>query len=192
MIKSNKIRQLLALFIISASLALVVGIALKIYKGRLLKELPRKLPKNIDISLKKVHLTETSEGVRKWDLVAEKAEYDKVKETTRLTGGVRLIITGDGTTGDVTVTAPSADYKNNSKDIIMFGDVLAKSASGMEITAKGAEFIAERNVIVSSGRVRFTDGKLTLEGIGMEFRLLSRDFRILSGVTADILPGTAK
>jgi LPS export ABC transporter protein LptC len=192
MIKSNKIRQLLALFVVFASLALVVFITLKIHKGRLQKELPRKLPKNIDISLKQVHLTETREGVRKWDLVAEKAEYDKTKETTHLTGNVRLVIVGDGNTGDITINAPSADYHNNTRNVSLTGDVLAKSASGIEIATKGAEYIAERNMIVSSGKVRFIDGRLTLEGVGMEFRLQSRDFRILSGVTADILPRVAK
>jgi LPS export ABC transporter protein LptC len=192
MIKSNKIRQLLALFVVFASLALVIVITLKIHKGRLQKELPRILPKNIDVSLKQVHLTETREGEKKWDLFAEKAEYDKTNETTHLTGGVRFVVAGGGDTGDITVTASSADYHNNSKNVTMSGDVLAKSASGMEITAKGAEYIADRNVIVSSGRVRFTDGRLTLEGVGMELRLQSRDFRILSGVTADILPRAAK
>ena len=192
MIKPNKIRQLLALFIMLASLSIVALIAYKIYKGRLLKELPRILPKNIDVSLKQIHLTETMEDGKKWDLFAEKAEYDNKSEITHLTGGVRLVITGEGNTGDITVTAPSADYHNNSKDVNLVGDVLAKSASGMEITTKGAHYIAERNMIVSSGRVRYTDGKLTLEGVGMEFRLQSRDFSILSAVTADILPKVAK
>jgi len=192
MIKPNKIRQLLALFIVFASISIVALIAYKIYKVSLLKELPRILPKNIDVSLKQIHLTETMEDGKKWDLFAEKAEYDNTKEITHLTGGVRLVITGEGNAGDITVTAPSADYHNNSKDVSLVGDVLAKSASGMEITTKGAQYIAERNMIVSSGRVRYTDGKLTLEGVGMEFRLQSRDFSILSAVTADILPRAAK
>ena len=192
MIKFNKIRQLLALFIIAASISLVAVIALKIYRGRLTKEMLRKLPRNIDLSLKQVHLTETREGGKKWDLVAEKADYDKVEGITHLRGNVRLVIAGGRSTGDITITGAHADYHNASKNVTMDCDVVATSESGMEITADSAEYIAERDVIVSSGRVRFTDGKLTLVGTGMELKLQTKDFRIMSDVTANILPRGAK
>lgn len=191
MIKSNKIRQLLALFVIAASLSLVTVIVLKIYRGRVTKELIRQLPRNIDVSLKKVHFTETRDGMKKWDLVADRADYSKGKEVTHL-NGVRLIVTGSGETGDITITAQQADYHNISRDVGLEGKVVARSASGMEFTTNSARYIAERAVLVSSGRVRFSDGKLTLEGVGMEFKPGTKNFRILSGVTANILPGEGK
>ena len=191
MTKSNKIRQLLALFVILASLSLVAIIVIKIYKGRVTKQLLRKLPKNIDVSLKKIHFTETREGIKKWDLVADKAEFNKKMEVTHLTG-VRLTIAAGGNMGDITLTAPRADYYNITRDVRLDGKVIAKSSSGMEFTLENAEYIAARSVIVSSGRVRFTDGKLTMEGVGMEFKPETKNFRILSGVTANIVPGAGK
>jgi len=191
MIKSNKIRQMLALFVVLASISLVVLITIKIYKGRLLKELPRKLPKNIDISLKKVHLTETRDGEKKWDLVADMADYEKGKEVTHLKG-VRLTIAAGKSTGDISLTAKEADYHNVSRDVTLDGGVVAKTESGMEITTDRVKYVAERAVIVSAGKVRFTDGKLTLEGVGMELTPQTRDFKILSAVTASFLPGAAK
>jgi len=191
MTKSNKIRQLLALFVILASLSLVAIIVIKIYKGRVTKQLLRKLPKNIDVSLKKIHFTETREGIKKWDLVADKAEFDKSKEVTHLTG-VRLTIAAGGNMGDITLTAPRADYYNITRDVRLDGKIIANSSSGMEFTLENAEYIAARSVIVSSGRVRFTDGKLTMEGVGMEFKPETKNFRILTGVTANIVPGAGK
>ena len=191
MTKSNKIRQLLALFVILASLSLVAIIVIKIYKGRVTKQLLRKLPKNIDVSLKKIHFTETREGIKKWDLVADKAEFDKRKEVTHLTG-VHLTIAAGGKMGDITLTAPRADYHNITRDVRLDGKIIANSSSGMEFTLENAEYIAARSVIVSSGRVRFTDGKLTMEGVGMEFKPETKNFRILSGVTANIVPGAGK
>lgn len=191
MIKPNKIRQLLALFVIAASLSLVAFIALKTYRGRVTKELIRKLPKNIDISLKKVHFTETRDGLKKWDLVADRAEYDKGKEVTHLTG-VRLVIAGSRETGDITLVAPRADYHNVTRDVRLEGKVVARSESGMEFVTDGARYVAERAVIVSSGRVRFSDGKFLLEGVGMEFKPGTKDFKILSGVTANMLPSMGK
>jgi LPS export ABC transporter protein LptC len=191
MIKSSKIRQLLALFVILASVSIVVVIVLKIQRARDAKELLRQLPKNIDVSLKKIHLTENKDGVKKWDLVAEKADYDKGKEITHLTG-VRLIVAGNQATGDITITAPQADYHNVTRDVTMVGDVVATSTTGMEFTSNGAIYDAERDVIVSSGKVRFTDGRLTLEGVGMEFKPDTKNFRIMNGVSASIIPGAVK
>jgi LPS export ABC transporter protein LptC len=191
MTKSNKIRQLLALFVILASLSLVSAIVLKIYRGRVTKELLRNLPKNIDVSLKKIHFTETRDGVKKWDLLADKADYNKGKEVTNLTG-VRLVVAAGGKIGDITLTAPRAEYHNITRDVRMDGKVIAKSSSGMEFTTEDAEYIAARGVIVSSGRVTFTDGKLTMEGVGMEFKPETKNIRILNGVTANIEPGAGK
>jgi len=191
MIKSNKIRQLLALFVVATSLSIVAVIVVKIYRGRMTAELLRKLPKNIEISLQKIHFTETRDGMKKWDLVADKADYDRKGEVTHLTG-VRLVVTGDHTTGDITLTAPQADFHNVSKDVIMNGKVMAKSTSGMEFTATNATYVAARSMITTSGPVSFTNGKLKLEGVGMEFMPKTKNFRILSRVTANIMPGGGK
>ena len=190
MTKSNKIRQLLALFVVVASLSLV-AIVLKVYRGRVTEGLLRKLPKNIDVSLQKIHFTETGDEMKKWDLIADKADYDKKGEVTHLTG-VRLVVAGDSAMGDITLTAHRADYHNISKDVTLNGDVVAKSASGMEFTTSSATYIAARSVITTSSPVRFTDGRLTLEGVGMEFLTETKNVRLLSRVTANIMPGAGK
>ena len=191
MIKSNKIRQLLALFVVAASLSIVAAIVVKLYRARMTAELLRKLPQNIEVSLQKIHFTETRDGKKKWDLVADKADYDKKGEVTHLTG-VRLVVAGGNAMGDITLTAPLADFHNVSKDVKMDGNVVAKSVSGMEFTATDARYIAARALIMTSGRVSFTDGKLKLEGVGMEFMPQTKNVRILSKVTASIMPGAGK
>jgi LPS export ABC transporter protein LptC len=192
MIKSNKIRQLLALFVVATSLSIVAVIVVKLYRGRMTAELLRKLPRNIEVSLQKIHFTETRDGMKKWDLIADKADYDKKGEVTHLTG-VRLVVAGGHATGDITLTAPLADYHNASKDVRMDGKVVAKSVSGMEFTADdNATYVAARSLIMTSGHVSFTDGKLKLEGVGMEFMPQTKNVRILSKVTANIIPGAGK
>lgn len=179
------------MFVIATSLSIVAVIAVKLYRGRVTAELLRKLPKNIEVSLQKIHFTETKDGVKKWDLVADKADYDKKGEVTHLTG-VRLVVAGERATGDITLTALRADFHNVSKDVRMDGNIVARSASGMEFTAANATYIAARSLIVSSDRVSFTDGKLKLEGVGMEFVPQTKNIRILSKVTANIKPGGGK
>lgn len=191
MTKSNKIRQLLALFVVVASLSLIAAIALKIYWGKGTEGLLRKLPQNIDVSLQKIHFTETGDEKKKWDLVADKADYDKKEEVTHLTN-VRMVIAGDKSMGDITLTANRADYHNVTKDVTLNGKVVSRSASGMEFTTSSAVYNAARSVITSSRPFRFIDGRLTLEGVGMEFLTETKNLRVLSRVTAIIMPGAGK
>jgi LPS export ABC transporter protein LptC len=191
MIKTNKIRQLLALFVVLASISLAAVIVLKVYRSKGQAELLRKLPQNIDVSLQKVHFTETRNGIKKWDLVADKADYDKSREVTHLTG-IRLVVAGDRATGDVTVTAERAEYYNTVKDIGLVGRVEAKSASGMEFTADSMTYVAARSLLRTPGRVRFSDGTITVEGVGMEFTPATKNVRILKDVTARTLSGIGR
>ncbi len=191
MIKTNKIRQLLALFVIVTSLSIAAAIAVKLYRSRETADMLRKLPKNIEISLQKIHFTETRDGVKKWDLVADKADYDKKLEVTHLSG-VRLVVTGDRSTGEITLTAPRADFHNTTKDVRLDGDVVAKSASGMEFTTSNVSYVAARSLIKTSSPVKFSDGKLTLEGVGMEFKPETKNVRILNRVVANIRPRGSK
>lgn len=191
MITTSKIRQILALVIVTATLALAGAIALKAYRGmRSFPQLPS-LPKNIDVSLKKIHYSETKDGMKKWDLVADKAEYDKSSEVIRL-AAVHLDVATAGQTGDITLTADRGDYNNVSKDIRVSGNVVAKSASGMVFTTGQAAYSAARSMIHTADRVKFVDGNITVEGRGMELMTETKQVKILQDVTATVIHGTGK
>ncbi len=188
--KLNKIRQLrllLAFVIVVASISLAVSISLKVFREKGPVEALPQLAKNVDISLGKIHYTETKQGVKQWDLVADKVEYDKEGEKARL-AGIQLVVAGNRQTGDITITADKGEFSNKTKDVELMGNVVARSASGMEFTTSQAAYRAARSMIESPARVRFTDGKLTLEGVGMELMTATRNIRILRDVTADIRP----
>jgi len=191
MIKRNKIRQLLALVIVLAGISLVAAILFEVYREKRPAERLSRLPKNIDVSLQKIHYTETKNGVRKWDLLADKAEYDKGKEITRLTG-VRMTVNGDRTTGDIVLTADRADYLNKTRDVRLSGNIVARSGTGMAFSTGHAEYIAARSMIRTTDRVRFADGNLTVEGIGMELMTDSRSVKIVRDVTATVRSGSGR
>jgi len=188
MITSNKIRQLLALFVVVASLSIAAVIALKVYLAKEKAELLRQLPKNIDVSLEKIHYTETRDGVKKWDLLADRADYEKGRDVTHLTG-IRLVVAGDRATGDILLTADRADYHNKSRDVTLVGKVVAKSSTGMEFDTNSVAYVAASSVIRTSDRVRFVDKSLKVEGVGMVLVPSTKNVRILRDVTAEIIPG---
>lgn len=191
MLTPGKIRQLLALVIIAATMALAGAIALKAYRGmRLIPSLPS-LPKNIDVSLQKIHYTETKGGLKKWDLIADKAEYDKAKDVIRLTV-IRLVLAGTGKEGDVVLTADRGAFHTASKNVDLFGNVVARSASGMVFTTGQAAYASARSMVHTADRVKFTDGNLTVEGRGMEFNVETKKMKLEQDVTANVVRSGGK
>ncbi len=188
MVNQAKIRQLLALVIIVAVLALAAAVALKAYRGMRSGSVLPSLPKNIDVSLQKIHFTETKDGGKKWDLLADKAEYDKAGEIVRLTG-IRLELTSGGKIGDVVLTSQRGDYHTRSKNVELIGDVVAKSSSGMEFSTERIAYIAARSMLKTAERVKFADATLAVTGVGMEFMVDTKRLKIMEQVEASYTPG---
>ncbi|HEX8961255.1 MAG TPA: LPS export ABC transporter periplasmic protein LptC [Geobacteraceae bacterium] len=188
MINQTKIRQLLALVIIVVVVALAAAIALKAYRGMRSGPVLPSLPKNIDVSLQKIHFTETKGGGKRWDLLADKAEYDKAGGIVRLTG-IRLELASGGKMGEVVLTSRRADYHTGSKDVELIGDVVAKSASGMEFSTGRIAYIAARSMLKTADRVKYTDTALAVTGVGMEFMVDTKHLKIMQQVEASYAPG---
>jgi LPS export ABC transporter protein LptC len=191
MINVSKIRHLLALVIIVATLALAAVIALKVWRGMRSGPVLPSLPKNIDVSLQKIHYTETKSGVKKWDLLADKAEYDKTGDVVRMSG-IRLDVALAGKSGNINLTSARADYFTGTRNVVLTGNVVAKSASGMEFTTGRVEYVAAGSMLRSADRVKFTDGNLTVEGVGMEFMVDTKRLKIMQQVNASYTPGSGK
>lgn len=189
MIKTNKIRHLLATLIVFLTLGVVISLALNVGTGRKAEKLLPALPQNIELSLRNIHYTETKDGVKKWDLYAEQGEYDKAKDVTRLTG-VRFVLPRDAKTGAITLHADRADYFNATKDVKLVGNVIATSESGMEFATGHLSYSATRSLVSTDDRVRYSDPQLSVEGVGMEMAVKTRDIRILKDVRATVRPGT--
>lgn len=190
--KLNHIRRFLAIAIVLAGTIIVAVISMKVHRNNRSVEPPPRLPGNVDVSLKEIHYTETQNGVKKWDLVADKAEYDKGRDVARLTG-VRLIIAGTDKTGTIQLTADRADYDNSSKNITLVGNVVARSRSGLEVVAADSvTYVAAASLLKSAGRIRINDGNLAVDGVGMEFRTDTKGLKLLSDVNASIKSGMGK
>ena len=191
MINLSKIRQLLALVIVLSTLALAVAIAFKAYRGMRSGPVLPSLPKNIDVALQKIHYTETRSGVKKWDLLADKAEYDKTGEVVRLSG-IRLDVALAGKPGEVVLTSARGEYFTGTRDVVLVGNIVAKSASGMHFTTERLEYVAARSLLRTASHVKFTDGVLTVEGMGMEFMTDTKQLKITQQVEAIYTPGKAR
>ncbi len=186
MLKPNKIKLLLALCIAVAGIWLTVEIVLKTHQSKGPVEMLKQLPKNIDISLQKIHYTDTKDGEKRWDLVADKVEYDRNVDYTYLKN-VRMEIFPKGKdSGKVTLVAERATYHNKTGDVEVAGRVKADNDAGMRLETDHLSFDSSRSMIYTRDRVKFTDHGLIVEGTGMEFMLKAKSVRVLNDVTAHV------
>jgi LPS export ABC transporter protein LptC len=185
--KVNNIRRFLATAAVLSSLFVIATIAYRMQHEASPKKGVRKLPLQVDVSLQKFRYTETSQGVKRWDLTADRAEYNKQKDMTSLTG-VRLTVAGAKEIGELHVAADRADYNNATRDVTMSGNVHGQSSKGLEFSAPRVTYLAAKSLLQSSERVQLKDAGLELDGIGMEFQTQSRRFKLLKDVNAVYRP----
>ncbi|HJV65064.1 MAG TPA: LPS export ABC transporter periplasmic protein LptC [Geomonas sp.] len=181
--KLNKIRRFLAVLAVLSSLLVIATIAIRMRQGKAPKSGVTKLPVQVDVALQKVHYTETKDGAKRWDLSAERADYNKETDTTSLTG-VKLLVDGGESVGELQVTADHAEYHNSSRDVVLEGNVRGIGSKGIEFSAPRITYQAARSQIRSADRVRFVDAGLELEGVGMEFQTQTRRLKLMKDVTA--------
>lgn len=189
--KVNKIRRFLAIAAALASVFVIATIVFRMQQESSPKLAIRKLPVQVDVSLQKVHFTEVRQGVKRWDLTAERAEYNKETDTTSLSG-VRLVIAGGEQVGELRVMADRADYRNSTKDVTLSGNVQGEGSKGLSFSTSRMTYVAARSRLETAERVRFSDAELELEGVGMQFQTQTRNVRLLKDVSAVYRPQGGK
>ena len=187
MYKLNNIKRFLAIVASITVLLVAATVAFRMHQGGAPARKVPKLPVKVDVALQKVHYTENKGGVKRWDLSADRAEYNKESDSTTLSG-VRLVVAGESATGELQVTADRADYKNGTGDVLLSGNVHGTSASGIDFTTSRVAYAAARSQLETREPVQFRDGGLQLEGVGMEFQTQTRRLKLMKDVSAVYRP----
>lgn len=174
----------------AVTIALVVAatILTRMQRGKTLSAAVRRLPVQIDVSLQAIHFTETRQGVKQWDLSADRAEYDKNRGRTSLSKVSFVIMNSPA--GMIRLTADRAEYDNATKDVFLSGKVRGESGSGLTFSSEKVQFVASRQVIESQDKVRVTSAGLSVEGVGMQLQTHTHRLK-LSRVEAEVQPGAA-
>jgi LPS export ABC transporter protein LptC len=189
--KLNNIRRFLAIVASLAAFLVVATVAFRMHQGGTPARKVPKLPLKVDLSLQRVHYTETKGGVKRWDLSADRAEYNKETDSTLLSN-VRLVVAGEAATGELLVTADRADYHNGTRDVLLTGNVHGKSGSGIEFSTSRVAYVAARSQLETGEPVRISDKGLLLEGVGMVLHTKTRRFKLMKDVSAVYQPQGAR
>lgn len=181
-------RSLLALLIIVLAGTLTVTV-IRNFQGASLDESLEALPRNIDLSLKEIRYTETSDGVRRWTLVADSAAHSVGEGVTRIEN-IRMVFYNRQGAEDVTLTARTGTFRVDSREVEALGDVTVKSPRGFALYTERLQYRESDRVIRTDDPVRMISGQMELTGKGMRLSVTDHTLKLLSAVRARI-EGTA-
>lgn len=190
MVSPRNIRLVLALLVTSAIVGIVAAISLKGFRTTTPEPVSLQLPQNIDVALHNARFTEMRGGTVVWELVAERAEYDKTGDMAYLSD-IHMVYAKSRTNGSITLTASKGEYSNTSRNIRLRGKVHVVTESGMAFDTDSLDYLAESSLFRTAEHVDFYHERLSLAATGMEFYAkteTSRFFKTVDAVVKGIQP----
>jgi LPS export ABC transporter protein LptC len=144
---------------------------------------------NVDQSLKGMHMIETQEGSKAWELWSDKATSLKNKELLQLETVKAVFFSNSGVT--FTVTGKQGFVTVKSKDLRVEGDVVTRSSNGYIFRSESMEYKSADRSLSAPGAVEMFGPKdseghsLHLTGVGMKAALEQSSMEILSEVKTE-------
>jgi len=183
MVSPRNIRLALALLVTAAIVGIVAVISLKGFRTTSPEPVSQQLPHNIDVALHNARFSEMREGTTVWELVAERAEYDKTGAVAYLSD-IHMVYAKSRTNGSITLTASKGEYSNTSKDIRLRGKVHVVTESGIIFDSESLDYLAGPSLFRTAERVDFQSERLSLSATGMEFFAKTETSRFFNSVDA--------
>lgn len=190
MVSPRNIRFVLALLVAAAIIGIVAAISFKGSRTALPEPVSSQIPQNIDVALHTARFTDMRDGVTVWELVADRAEYDKTGDVAYLSD-VHMVFAKTRTNGSITVTASKGEYANASRNVRLRGKVHVVTESGMVFDTESLDYLAGPALFRTAERVDFHHERLWLAAIGMELDVkteTSRFFKAIEAVVKDLPP----
>jgi LPS export ABC transporter protein LptC len=184
MIRKLNIRNLLALVILVLAGALTITVV-RNFQGALPEEDLEALPRHIDLSLQEIRYTETSDGLRRWTLVADTAAHSVSEGVSRIENIQMTFYDAQGAE-DVTLAARSGSFKVDSREVEVHGDVVVKSSQGFALYTEQLIYRETDRMIRTDAPVRMVSDRMALTGNGMLLSVVDHNLVLLSAVRARI------
>jgi len=178
------VRNILGFIIVALVVALTVVITHNFQDGDT-QEIIASLPKNVDLAMKQVSYTETTEGVPRWTLRADSAAHSVGMGKTSIKN-IYMTFFNQGELGDVTLTADNGTYFSDQQVVVVNGNVVIKSPKGYSFFTDSLKFVSEDDMIQTDKSVRIVSDSAEITGRGFRMNLDTRRFQLLHAVKAVI------
>lgn len=185
-IKINS-RNVLGFFIAALSFVLLVTVLVN-FRESSPEELIEALPKNVDIVLKGIDYTETRDGVRRWHLLADSADYN-VKEGRTLIRDVFMTFFDEQGEQIATLKSQTGELHSEHKEVTARGEVVVESVRGYVFYSDYLDFSEAARLITTDAPIRMLSDEMELTGTGLRFDVDKHAYQVLGQVKARIQKG---
>jgi LPS export ABC transporter protein LptC len=185
MVTPRYIRFALVLLVTMVTIGIVAAISFKGSHTAQPEPVSKQLPQNIDVALHKVRFVDMRDGASVWELVADRAEYDKNGDVAYLSN-VHMLFAKTRTNGTITVTSARGEYANTGKKVRLRGNVHVVTESGMQFDTQSLDYEGENSRFRTTERVDFHHERLSLAAVGMELDVKAEKTRFFKTVDAVI------
>lgn len=169
------------------ALLLVAGLALRRERGALGAAPAPPAPPAPEVMLRKIHMVETREGVRLWELWADRAEVHEREGYTILFRERRPVqITLYSSQGQLTCTANRATVDLRTKNVRLEGGIVARSDQGTELRTDELRWLAASRRLQTDRPVTVSRGGLVSRGRGLEAETDLEQVRIFQNITSQL------
>ncbi len=186
MVSSGKIRILLAILITMAIIGIVAAISQKGPRRAPMDSVSQQLPQNIDVVMQNARFAEMRNGTAVWELVAERAEYDKSGNVVYLSN-ISMEFAKTRTAGAITVTAAMGEYSSKSNNVKLRGKVRVTTEANASFDTESIDYLANKSQFHTSELVKFHHQRLALSALGMELNVKDQKARFHKAIDATVL-----
>lgn len=143
----------------------------------------------VDQSIREMHMIETKEGRKEWELRSDTASSINSNELLELEGVKAVLFSDNGVTFNVTGKKGTVQVK--SKNLRVEGDVIIRSSNGYVFRTPAMDYDSEARRMSSAGAVEMVGPKdvkghaLKLTGTGMQALLDESSMEVLRDVRAE-------
>lgn len=180
--KKVNTRHLLGLVILVLS-GILAAVVVRNYRGPASEDVVAALPRNVDLSLREIHYTETREGVRRWTLIADSAAHSAGAGITRIEN-VRMTFYDLQGAGDLTLDAREGTLTTATREVEVSGEVVVHSPRGYTLYTDRLQYAEAERRIRTEAPVRIVSQAMEVTGRGMHLDVEKHTFVLLADVKA--------
>ncbi len=131
-----------------------------------------------------VHYTKMVKGVTEFEINAKSVEYFKNGITSELTDIHVKFFAPDG--DEYNITGNKGTYDAKKGEIVLSGDVLLRSKSGIEFETDSIVYDHDSKIMTTNDPVKLKKEGIVFKGLGMELDIKKERINILRDVKARI------
>jgi LPS export ABC transporter protein LptC len=190
-------RRIICWVFLIAGVACVAGLALRQERGASGASPAPPAQTAPEVTLRQIHMIETREGAKLWELWADRADVHDREGYTVLSRERRPVeVTLYSSQGHLTCTANRATVDLQSKDVRLEGGVIARSDQGTELRTEELRWLAASRRVQTDRPVTLSRGALVSRGRGLEAETDLEQVRIFQNITSQLpspasVPATA-